>query len=124
MYRKPTVRIVDQQREESKPVEVTSAEANDLLAKYGYSKKTNHSTKTNVNVPQNPSNKYTFEEMYQMQLKAENDRREREYKMRNSPKAITFNSNNINYSEENYRNLDDNFGIKVQIVTDMKINRR
>ena len=85
MYRKPTVRIVDQQREESKPVEVTSAEANDLLAKYGYSKKTNHSK---VNVQQNTSNNYTFEEMYQMQLKAENDRREREYKMRNSPKEI------------------------------------
>ena len=47
------------------------------------------------------------------------------------PKAVTFDSRNIGYSNSEYRDLDvdgHNFGIQVQVVSDMPIqnnnNRR
>ena len=42
-------------------------------------------------------------------------------------KAITFDSNNIGYSNSEFRDVDidgQKFGIQVQVISDMPINKR
>ena len=123
MYQKPEVRIIDQQQVESKPAEVTSAEAAALLAKYGY----NNNSQSNQEQQQfvNPNNNLTSEQFYQLQLQQEEELRRKEMERRYGPKSITFDNRNINYSNVEYRDLDidgQNIGIQVQVVSDMPIN--
>jgi hypothetical protein len=125
MYQKPEVRIIDQQQIESKPADVTSAEAAALLAKYGYN---NNGSSSKVHeTPQfiNPNNNLTAEQLYQIQLQQEDELRRKEMERRYGPKPVTFDGRNVNYSNVEYRNLDidgHNIGIQVQVVSDMPIN--
>ncbi len=130
MYQKPEVRIIDPQQVESKPVESTSAEAAALLAKYGY-KNTQHQVQSEQPIHTQQSRGLTADELYAMQLREEEERRNREYQKMYGPKAMTFDSNKINYSNVEYRDLGidgQNVGIQVQVVSDMPIynnyNRR
>lgn len=117
MYSKPEVRIIQDQQIESKPQEVTSSEAAELLAKYGYSNQYNPQ-------PQLPTQEIqkglTVEEMYAQYDREIELQRQKEMQKRYGPKAYTFDSNNISYSSTDYRS-DDGFGIQVQIVSDMPI---
>lgn len=130
MYQKPEVRIIDPQQVESKPVETTSAEAAALLAKYGY-KNPEQTFHTDQPVQVQQSRGLTADEMYAMQLREEDERRKQEWQRIYGPKAMTFDSNKINYSNVEYRDLGvdgQNIGIQVQVVSDMPIynnyNRR
>ena len=57
-------------------------------------------------------------------------KKQREMQRRYGPKAYTFDNNNVNYSNTDYKSLDiegHNLGIQVQVVSDMPIynnNRR
>ena len=122
MYQKAEVRIIQDQQVDTKSAEVTSSEAADLLAKYGYS--TEHLTKSN---PHPVQMDLTAEELYAQYDREFENQRQKELQKRNMPKAVTFDSNNINYSSTDYRSIEDGFGIQVQIVSDMPIynnNRR
>lgn len=125
MYQKPEVRIIDQQQVESKSAEVTSAEAVALLAKYGYNN--NGGTNKVQEEPKNvhPHTQLTADQLYQLQLREEEEFRRREMERRYGPKPVTFDGNRINYSNVEYRDLDidgHNIGIQVQVVSDMPIN--
>jgi hypothetical protein len=130
MYQKPEVRIIDHQQVESNPIEATSAEAAALLAKYGY-KNPQQVYQPDQPIQTQQSRGLTADELYAMQLREEEERRNREYQRLYGPKAMTFDSNKINYSNVEYRDLGidgQNVGIQVQIVSDMPIynnnNRR
>lgn len=118
---RPDVRIVDTQQEVINDVNIDQSEAEALLYKYGF--------KQTQNVPQQQksiqSNSLTFDEMIRQQETEERRQQEERYKKLHGPKAMTFDSNRINYSETKYSSIDidgsNTFGIKVQIVTDMKI---
>lgn len=117
MYSKPEVRIIQDQQIETKPQEVTSSEAANLLAKYGYS--THQTTSTNNN---SANSGLTVQELYNQYDREMELQRQMELERRNRPKSVTFDNRNINYSSTDYRSLDDGFGIQVQVVSDMPIN--
>lgn len=123
MYQKPEVRILEPQQVETNSTEVTSSEAANLLAKYGYKTEFNNPIPTpQVN---NPYQNMTADEMFLASQREIEAQRSREYQRRYGPKAVTFDSNQINYSNTEYRDLDfdgHNFGIQVQVVSDMPIN--
>jgi len=122
MYQKAEVRIIQDQQVDTRPAEVTSSEAADLLAKYGYS--TEHLPK---NEPTQVRNDLTIEQLYAQHDREIELQKQREIQRRNMPKAYTFNNNNINYSSTDYRSVEDGFGIQVQVVSDMPLynnNRR
>ena len=71
---RPEVRIVEPQQEEVKSNEVSGYEANQLLAKYGYS-----DPLVNNHPPvYNPDNNLTAEQLFQKQLKEEQEKKQRE----------------------------------------------
>ena len=123
MYNKPEVRIVQDQQIQTSQVQHTNSEVADLLAKYGYS--TQHINREISNF--NQKSELTVEEIYAQQYREFEMQRQKEMERRNSPKAVTFDSRNINYSQTDYRSLEDGFGVQVQVVSDMPIynnNRR
>lgn len=119
MNRQAQVRIVEPQQEQTVSQEVSGSEAAALLAKYGYSQP------QAINVPaHNPSANMTFEEMVAQQEREMSARRLREQQRMNGPRPYTFDGRNVNYVETKYSSLEgENFGIQIQIVSDMPINR-
>ena len=115
---KPNVRIIDQQKEETKTSNVSQSEVDYLLAKYGYKQSY---------TPSNPivSNPLTLEEMVQKQENEKNRIEQDKIRKINGPKPVSFDDRNVKYSEVKYSDLEiddyNKLGIKVQIVTDMKI---
>ena len=121
MYQKPEVRLIEPQQEQTTQTEVTSSEAAALLAKYGY-KNPEYNAPTQAN---NVTQNLTADDFFAIQQREMEEIRQRELKRRYGPKANTFDSNNIRYSNSEYRDLDvsgQNFGIQVQVVSDMPIN--
>ena len=107
---KPEVRIIDHQQESTNTdVNISQSEIDNLLYKYGFSN----------TQPQPPINNQSFEDMV-------NQGNRQEIRKPNIPSPITFDSRNVNYSETKWTDieLDSNntLGVKIQIVTDMKIN--
>jgi hypothetical protein len=125
MYSKPEVRVIQNQQVDTTPAEVTSSEAAALLAKYGYSSNTyNNQPQTSV-----PDNGLTVQDLYAQYDREMELKKQREMQRRYGPKAYTFDNNNVNYSNTDYKSLDiegHNLGIQVQVVSDMPIynNRR
>lgn len=117
MYSKPEVRIIQDQFIETKPQEVTSSEAADLLAKYGYS---SQNLNPQPNAP-NKNNVLTAQDLYDQYDREIELQRQSEMQRRYGPKAITFDNNKVNYSSSDYRSLEDGFGVQVQVVSDMPI---
>ena len=114
---RPEVRIIDNQQETVTSAEASQSEIDRLLYKYGYQN----------NTPQQysePINNQSFEDMIRQQEQEIRSVEEEKYRKLHGPKAITFDNNNINYSEVKYSDMDidgnNTFGIKIQIVTDMK----
>jgi hypothetical protein len=118
---RPEVRIVQSQEVETTETNVSQSEADALLAKYGY-KQQYASPQTEL---QDPNANLTFDEMIRRQEAQEAESRARLERQRNGAQPVSFDPYNMNYSETKYTNLEvDNtntFGIKVQIVSDMKI---
>jgi hypothetical protein len=120
---KPNVRIIDNQQEilNDSP-NVNRSESDYLLAKYGY-KQNYIQTQTIAN--KSTINNQSFEDMIKQQENEKMRKLEQKNRMVNQPQSISFNSKDIKYSEIKYSDLEvDNnkLGIKIQIVTDMKIS--
>ena len=123
---RPEVRIIANQ-EETKNVEVniSSSEAYALMAKYGI--------KPNDVVPQvpqmvrDPNQDLTFEQMMAIEdnkIRAEKQRAEmRRQEELNRPQPYSFDRQNINYHNTKFETLDDQFGIQIQVISDMPINK-
>ena len=120
---RPDVRIVQSQEVETKSIDVSGTEADALLAKYGYKQQYVPSNQSQVD----PNSSLTFEEMTRRQEAKEAEQRARFERQRNGAQPVSFDPYNMNYSETKYTNLEvddtNSFGIKVQIVSDMKIPR-
>lgn len=119
---KPEVRVIETQHEETKVTEVTGSEAASLLAKYGYSTQQSFNTEPVFT----PGTQLTADEMYAQHERQIEEERKRKNQQMYGPKAVTFDSNRIGYSETSYRDLDmddQNLGIQITIVSDMKIGR-
>jgi uncharacterized protein YpuA (DUF1002 family) len=117
---RPIVNIVDNQKEVTTNPDVSQSDIDYLLSKYGYSQKN-----TILDPVTTYTNPETFEEMISRQEMEKKRIEEDRYKRINGPKAVSFDSNNINYSETKWSDLDiddvNKIGIKIQVVTDMKI---
>ena len=123
MYQRPEVRLIEPQQEQTTPVEVSGSEAAALLAKYGYKTPEFNNPMPSPQVQQDGN--MTADEFFMAQQREIEARKQREYQRMYGPKAVTFDSNHINYSNSEYRDLDidgHNFGIQVQVVSDMPIN--
>jgi hypothetical protein len=114
---RPEVRIIDHQREEIISTDVTGSEADYLLAKYGYGNSQN-----NHSVNFNPDSTLTADQMWAKQEQEQREIERREHQRRYGPQSITFDSDNIKYSNTEYRDFsEEGIGIKIQIVSDMKL---
>lgn len=114
MYQKPEVRVIEYQQETSRPTEVTSSEANALLAKYGWTQ-----PQVDNHQPQSPNMDLTFEELIQQE-----ERRKASLQRPQAPTPHSFDRNRVAYHNSEYRDLGvdgHNVGVQVQIVTDMKM---
>ena len=117
---RPEVRIIEPQQEQTSSTDVTGSEAAYLLAKYGYT--------APQSIPQeNVSNNLTLEEMIAQQQRENEHQRQIDHQRKYGPKAITFDNNQIRYTNSEFRDLDidgQNFGIQIQVVSDMPIQNR
>lgn len=114
---RPEVRIIDNQQVTTSNPTIDQSEADYLLAKYGY--KQNY-TAPKATPYQNPQ---SFEDMVRSQEAEQRRIEEERYRRINGPHPVSF--DNVNYSETKWSDLEvdgNRLGIKVQIVTDMKIN--
>ena len=113
------VRIIEPQQEESHPTDVTGSEAAYLLAKYGYNPQPTINSQ-----PFDPNKDLTLDQMIENQNRELAEQRAKQQQQMYGPKPVTFDSRNTGYAETKYTDLDvdgHNFGIQVQIVSDMKI---
>jgi hypothetical protein len=115
---RPEIRIIQNQQEETQPVNIDSWEAEQLLRKYGHQPQ-QFSTREE---PQQPANNLTFEQMVaqeEARLKEEEIRRQQRM---NGPRPTTFDGSRGYDSEVKYSSDEDTgFGFKIEITTDMKI---
>jgi hypothetical protein len=121
---RPEVRVIETQQEEIKPIEVSNWEKQQLLAKYGYTNQPNYHQPVRSFDP-------TSDLSYQQMMEIE-DRRYQEELLRrqqevlNRPKTYTIDQDQVRYNEMKWSNMDlggQDFGIEVQIVSDMKFTR-
>jgi len=119
---KPEVRIIEPQFEETKEANVSNAERNYLLSKYGFTspnQQENYVSTENVGL--------SFEEMIQQEEIRLAEERRRNYERMNRPVPHSFDPDRMNYYENKYSDLDvggGNYGIQIQIMSDMPINNR
>lgn len=112
-----SIRIIQDQQTETKPVEVNGYEAEQLLRKYAPNQKfTTHQQPVEV-----VNNQLTFEEMVAQEEEKMRVIRENQLNKNNAPKPITFDGGNGYESEVKYKSDDSGFGFKVNISTDMKL---
>lgn len=116
---RPEVRIIQNQEEETKPANIDSWEAEQLLRKYGH--QPNQFTTRPENIDP-PKKELTFEEMLAQE---EHKKKEEELRRKNQmygPKPTTFDGGRGYDSEIKYGSDDDTgFGFKIEITTDMKL---
>ena len=110
---RPEVRIIDNQSEETKSIDISQSEREMLLAKYGYSDQSNF-------IQTQPTNELSFEEMCRQEEQKIKEEKLREHQRINGPKPITFDGNynsNITYGTDDESGLN----FKVTVVSDMPI---
>lgn len=113
---RPDVRIIDNQKEEVNDINASQSEIDYLLSKYGYAQ--------NNNIQSPIENPQTFEDMLKQQELEKNQQELNRINKLNAPNPISFSSNRVGYSETKWSDVDvdgSTLGIKIQIVTDMKI---
>lgn len=112
------VRIIEPQQVQSKPSDVSNSEAEALLAKYGFS------NRTQPQYSPNPTNNLTAEEMWAMEQRRVEEEKQRKQKQMYGPKPYSFDKGQVGYSETKWASIEGNsFGIQVQIVSNMPINK-
>ena len=121
---RPEVRVIETQHEEVKPIVVSNWEREQLLAKYGY---VNQLTYQQPTQEFNPTRDLSYQEMMEMedrklQIEFEKNRQQ----MVNRTTTYTIDQDQVRYNETRWSNMDlggQEFGIQVQIVSDMKFTR-
>lgn len=119
---RPQVRMIEPQSEESRPANIPSWEAEQLLRKYGHQPE--QFTTRQQEVPQNVDNGLTLDQMIAQQEAEERNNQMRRQQQMTGPKPVTFNGDRGYDSEVRYTSDDDSgFGFKIEITTDMQLPR-
>jgi hypothetical protein len=119
---RPQVTMIEPQSEESKPANIPSWEAEQLLRKYGHQPE--QFTTRQEEVHQHVDNGLTFEQMIAQQEAQEREEKMRRQQQMNGPKPMTFSGDRGYDSEVRYTSDDDSgFGFKIEITTDMQLPR-
>jgi len=119
---RPEVRVIQDQEVKGEIIQVSPQEANELLMKYGY-KETEYNRV--IQAPE-PKNEMTAEELFALQDAEIKRKMEYERQLRYGPKPITFDPRNVHYSNSDYSTMEidgNNINLKIQIVSDMPINK-
>jgi len=115
---RPEIRIIQNQEEQTKPANIDSWEAEQLLLKYGHQPQ-QFSTREE---PKQVDNGLTFEQMVAQEEAKKKEEELRKKQRMNGPKPTTFDGNKGYDSEVKYSSDDDTgFGFKIEITTDMKL---
>jgi hypothetical protein len=115
---RPEIRIIQNQEEQTKPANIDSWEAEQLLRKYGHQPQ-QFSTREE---PKQVDNGLTFEQMVAQEEAKKKEEELRKQQRMNGPKPTTFDGNKGYDSEVKYSSDDDTgFGFKIEITTDMKL---
>jgi hypothetical protein len=115
---RPEIRIIQNQEEQTKPANIDSWEAEQLLRKYGHQPQ-QFSTREE---PKQFDNGLTFEQMVAQEEAKKKEEELRKQQRMNGPKPTTFDGNRGYDSEVKYSSDDDTgFGFKIEITTDMKL---
>jgi hypothetical protein len=118
---RPQVTLIEPQSEETKPANIPSWEAEQLLRKYGHQPE--QFTTRQVDPPPTPPG-LTFEEMIAQQEAEERNNQMRRQQQMNGPQPKTFDGTRGYDSEVRYTSDDDSgFGFKIEITTDMQLPR-
>ena len=118
---RPQVTMIEPQSEETRPANIPSWEAEQLLRKYGHQPE---QFTTRQDVPTPPAPGLTFEEMIAQQEAEERNNQMRRQQQMNGPKPKTFDGGRGYDSEVRYTSDDDSgFGFKIEITTDMQLPR-
>jgi len=116
------VTIIEPQSEETKPANIPSWEAEQLLRKYGHQPE--QFTTRQEEIPQPVDNGLTFEQMIAQQEAQEREERMRRQQQMSGPKPMTFSGDRGYDSEVRYTSDNDSgFGFKIEITTDMQLPR-
>lgn len=119
---RPQVTLIEPQSEETKPANIPSWEAEQLLRKYGHQPEQFTTRQDDINPP--PVLGLTFEEMIAQQEAEQRNNQMRRQQQMNGPKPVTFSGNRGYDSEVRYTSDDDSgFGFKIEITTDMQLPR-
>lgn len=117
---RPEVRIIEPQQEETKSIEVSSWERDQLLAKYGY---TNPIQQTQEPRTFNPTSDLSYQELMELEDRKYFEEVQRKKQSINRPQTYTIDQDQVMYNETRWSNMDlggQDYGIQVQIVSDMK----
>ena len=118
---RPQVTLIEPQSEETKPANIPSWEAEQLLRKYGHQPE---QFTTRQDYPNPPAPGLTFEEMIAQQEAEERNNQMRRQQQMTGPKPKTFDGGRGYDSEVRYTSDDDSgFGFKIEITTDMQLPR-
>lgn len=121
---RPEVRVIETQYEETKPIEVSNWEREQLLAKYGY---VNQQTYQDPIRGFDPTRDLSYQEMMEIEDRKQRIELERkQQEIMNRPTTYTIDQDQVRYNEMRWSNMDlggQEFGIQVQIVSDMKFTR-
>jgi hypothetical protein len=118
------VRIIENQFESSTPVNISDWERNQLLLKYGYSQNQLSPNQTHNNQP-SPTSDLSYGELMALEDRKYYDSLN-QYKQDPKPQSYTIDNDRIQYNESRHSSMDVdglNFGLEIQIFSDMKINR-
>lgn len=114
---RPEIRVISSQEESISSPDVSQSEVEKLLAKYGYNQTTYVEPINNNPVV---TNHQTFEDMLREQELDKQRKQMENYNRMNRPRSISFDDKSVKYTETKYSDVDG-LGLKIQIVTDMKI---
>ena len=118
---RPQVTVIEFQSEESKPANIPSWEAEQLLRKYGHQPE---QFTTRQEVPQYVDNGLTLDQMIAQQEAEERNNQMRRQQQMTGQKPVTFSGDRGYDSEVRYTSDDDSgFGFKIEITTDMQLPR-
>jgi len=121
---KPEVRVIETQQEEIRSVEISNWEREQILAKYGYS---NPTPQYNQVQSFDPTRDLSYQEMIELEDRKFREEQEKKYQnSMNRPKTYSIESDQVRYNDARWSNMDLNgqeFGIQVQVVSDMKFVR-
>ena len=113
---RPEIRVIEDQREEIIPADISQNEREMLLAKYGFKSQPTYVE----NTIHDTNSELSFEEMCRREDEKLAQERARKYQQMMGPKPITFGGNY--YSNEQYGSeTDSGFTFKVSVVSDMPI---